>query len=297
MKIKLTFIAAILVFNISIINAQVSDYEGNVYPTVHIGNQTWMAENLRSTKYSDGSLIPNSCWYENNVTDTIFGRLYVWEAAMKNSTQVGTQGACPSGWHIPSNSDWIELFNSLGDSNSCAIALKDTGSTLWDQPLIASGNSGFNIVGAGHGYNCFVYQLRGTHAEFWTSNEIDNYSAKNWSTNNQSAKMFRHYNQDKANNFSIRCVSDVYLGIKESKPTEFKVYPNPFNTYATVKFPSNLSNVSITLLNVLGQEMYSVSGSGSKYTLQRNDLKAGVYFIRVRQNGNNMATQRVLITN
>ena len=76
----------------------VTDYDGHIYPTITIGVKKWMAENLRTTHYADGSLIGNTCWYNNNLsTDTIYGKLYVWDAAMKNTHIEMAQGACPTG--------------------------------------------------------------------------------------------------------------------------------------------------------------------------------------------------------
>ena len=117
----------------------VTDIDGNVYNTVKIGNQCWMSENLKVTKYSDGSPIPHVidpiewagiynkdtnyayCYYNNNANGEadIYGALYNWAAAMgkntlsSNSNPSGVQGVCPDGWHLPSNSEWTELENYL----------------------------------------------------------------------------------------------------------------------------------------------------------------------------------------
>jgi uncharacterized protein (TIGR02145 family) len=108
----------------------VTDYDGNVYKTIKIGNQVWMASNLRVTHYSDGTGIPlvtgdtqwenmgnNStdkayCWYDNDEAQyrTSWGALYTWAATMNgaegsNTSPSGIQGACPTGWHIPSHAE------------------------------------------------------------------------------------------------------------------------------------------------------------------------------------------------
>ncbi len=93
----------------------VTDIDGNEYKTVIIGNQEWMAENLRVNNYSDGTPIEDD---EDINNDNKFGRLYSWETAMNNASQSnsnpsGVQGACPAGWHIPSDSQWEELINYL----------------------------------------------------------------------------------------------------------------------------------------------------------------------------------------
>lgn len=107
----------------------VTDVDGNTYNTVKIGEQCWMAENLRTTKYADNSLIyqgsGNSTtmgyWYYPNGNPSnkqTYGLLYNWKAVMhgatsSNSIPSGVQGICPSGWHVPSDAEWYQLTNYL----------------------------------------------------------------------------------------------------------------------------------------------------------------------------------------
>jgi uncharacterized protein (TIGR02145 family) len=114
----------------------ISDYDGNVYKTVAIGTQTWMAENLRTTHYADGSPIPKVSdtpgwdalldtdpaysWYNDDSIQNsgAYGALYTWEGAMNgeassNSVPSGVQGVCPSGWHVPSLEEWAILHSYL----------------------------------------------------------------------------------------------------------------------------------------------------------------------------------------
>ncbi|MBK9513099.1 MAG: fibrobacter succinogenes major paralogous domain-containing protein [Flavobacteriales bacterium] len=102
----------------------VTDIDGNVYPAVQIGGQCWMAANLKTTRYRDGSTIPNVldqnawiqpdlgpawCNYDNSpANDVIHGKLYNWSAAANPNT-------CPQGWHLPSNSEWTVLTDNLGE--------------------------------------------------------------------------------------------------------------------------------------------------------------------------------------
>jgi uncharacterized protein (TIGR02145 family) len=113
----------------------VTDFDGNVYKTVKIGNQTWMAENLRSTHYADGTDIPlvtgesnwsaltvlskACCWNNDDIINKdTYGALYTWAAAMNgaaSSTHMpsGVQGVCPTGWQLPSDADWYAFENYL----------------------------------------------------------------------------------------------------------------------------------------------------------------------------------------
>ncbi|MFO7868847.1 MAG: fibrobacter succinogenes major paralogous domain-containing protein, partial [Bacteroidales bacterium] len=129
----------------------VSDFEGNVYKTVKIGNQIWMAENLRSTYYADGTPIPSGAglgditgqntstyyfWYNDDIQNASeWGALYTWAAAMNSEASSatnpsGVQGVCPNGWHIPSDAEWKELEMSLGMS---AAAADNTGGRETDE--------------------------------------------------------------------------------------------------------------------------------------------------------------------
>lgn len=116
----------------------VTDYDGNVYRTVTIGEQIWMAQNLKTTKYSDVTAIPlvpgDSNWNALDETDqaycfpnddaankAVFGVLYTWAAAIKRAASSTAnpskvQGVCPTGWHLPSGAEWDKLVIYLGEN-------------------------------------------------------------------------------------------------------------------------------------------------------------------------------------
>lgn len=134
---------------------QVTDIDGNVYATIQIGTQTWMAQNLKTTRYKDGTEIPNVtegsqwitgaaawCYYENNAAnDTIYGKLYNWAA-------VNTGKLCPNGWHIPTDAEWTILSTFLGGDVSAGGKLKST--LGWESPNTGATNeSGFSALPGG----------------------------------------------------------------------------------------------------------------------------------------------------
>jgi len=146
---------------LNLIQAQntVKDADGNIYKTITIGKQTWMAENLKTTKYNDGSAIPlvtdsiewakfetiGYCWYENN--DAKFkspnGALYNWNT-------VNTGKLCPSGWHVPANAEWARLINVLGGDSVAGGKMKETGPKHWNSPNTGATNeSGFTALPGG----------------------------------------------------------------------------------------------------------------------------------------------------
>ena len=111
----------------------VTDIDGNVYNTVVIGTQTWIAENLKTTKYNDGTPIPNvtldATWavlateaysdYANTPANAaIYGRLYNWYVA----SSTNPKNVCPTGWHVPTDAEWTTLTTYLGGESIAAVA-------------------------------------------------------------------------------------------------------------------------------------------------------------------------------
>lgn len=140
----------------------VSDFDGNIYETVKIGDQTWMKENLKTTKLNNGVSIENMtdnfgwsetmspayCWYECvPANKDIFGGIY-------NYTAVSTGRLCPQGWHVPSIDDWNELVDYLGGIAAAGGKMKESGTEHWNSPNSdATNQSGF--TGLPGGYRSF----------------------------------------------------------------------------------------------------------------------------------------------
>jgi uncharacterized protein (TIGR02145 family) len=149
------------VFNPDLTYGTMTDQDGNEYKTIVIGTQTWMAENLRTTKYRDGSAIPNIteitawgnlttgayCNYNNTTSaDTIatYGRLYNWYAV------TDSRNIAPEGWHVPTDAEWTTLVTYLGDFRVAGGKMKETGTTHWITPNEGATNeSGFTALPSG----------------------------------------------------------------------------------------------------------------------------------------------------
>lgn len=171
-------------FNDEVTYGTMTDHEGNVYKTVTVGSQTWMAENLRVTTYRNGDPIPNLenyddwkatdegafCWLNNDpeTNKDIFGALYNWHAVMDE------RNIAPEGWHVPTTSEWFTL---TGSSSSAGIAFKEVGIKHWKEPNDGVTNStGMTVLPAGcrNTGGSFVGFMSYTYsAEFWTVNEVD----------------------------------------------------------------------------------------------------------------------------
>ncbi len=137
----------------------VSDIDGNLYKVVRIGTQLWIAENLKTTTFNDGTVIPmvsgNSswvnldgsaayCWYNNNPATykSLYGALYNWWAVSSNKL-------CPIGWSVTNLEDWTTLSTYLGTNS--AGKLKEIGTTNWVSPNIGATNeTGFSALPGGY---------------------------------------------------------------------------------------------------------------------------------------------------
>ena len=205
------------VFNPNVTYGKMTDQDGNVYKTVTIGTQTWMAENLRTTKYNDGSAIPNVteddswlfliagayCNYNNTTNaDTIatYGRLYNWYA-------VNTGKLAPKGWRVPTDAEWTTLTDYLGGTIVAGDELKEIDTTHWNSPNTGANNeSGFTALPGG--YRLDVFHGIGRSGFWWSDTEASNfYNAFSRDLNNSYGNITRGGNS-KEFGVSVRCLRD-----------------------------------------------------------------------------------------
>ncbi len=210
---------------VSTFSETLTDIDGNVYRACKIGSQIWMASNLKSTHYADGSPIPDgsargalvdrdtaSYWfvYDNNPKyKEEYGLLYTWNAMMKgacptNAAPSGVQGACPNGWHIPSNAEWDLLVNTLGGTAACGGKLKEEGTRHWTPENVGgSDDAGFKALPGGTRLSDGRYVMLGSNAMFWTA-------GAQWSFNLEyfSAEGKRSSASARTAGLSVRCVKN-----------------------------------------------------------------------------------------
>lgn len=206
-------------FNSDLIYGSVSDIEGNVYKTIAIGTQTWMAENLKTAKYNNGDLIgtttpaildiiaeadPKYQWSYDGTESLVptYGRLYTWYA-VSDSRQI-----CPTGWHIPSDEEWRILRDFLGGSSVSGAKLKESGLINWAEPnRDASNETGFTAIPGGYRYAGYGFQNLGIEGSWWSSTYYDVNAVWAWSMNNTTGDITRGVGED-YNGLSVRCVKD-----------------------------------------------------------------------------------------
>jgi len=217
-------------------NSPIFDIEGNIYPIKLIGSQVWMTENLKTTKYADGSSIPlvisntdwslfspNStayCWYNNDIKNKdIYGALYTWTAATKgvasNTIPSKVLGVCPTGWHLPSMPEWAQLIEYLGGEKVAANKMKESGSLHWIIPLNSSGlypnvstnESGFSALPGGNRDGSGRFYYMGIEGYWWSSSS-NNVNPATASFFNIWNKGTRYSGSEKIFGCSVRCLRD-----------------------------------------------------------------------------------------
>lgn len=195
------------------------DIDGNVYTTVTIGTQTWMVENLKTTKYRNGDPIPNItdgtewgnlstgayCDYENTPgNSTTYGRLYNWYAVNDN------RNIAPAGWHVPTDAEWTVLTDYLGGEDAACEKLKESGTTHWESPNQGATNeSGFTALPAGaRDYlSGSSFDNQGSHSHFWSATQASSGQAWYRSLYSIFDELYRN-NNNQSLGFSVRCIKD-----------------------------------------------------------------------------------------
>ncbi|MCJ7449862.1 MAG: T9SS type A sorting domain-containing protein [Bacteroidales bacterium] len=208
-----------IVFNPSLTYGTVTDIEGNVYTTIQIGTQLWMAENLRTTKYKDNTLIPRItdntawkdlltpgyCWYDNDslAYKSTYGALYNWYA-------VSTKKLCPTGWHVPTEGDFETFGLYVGDVAVAGGKMKETGLTHWITPNTGATNEiGFTALPGGYRrYTDGVFTSIAYYGEYWSSAEYSTEGAGGAELSYNSNGVSVEGEPNKKYGFSVRCIKD-----------------------------------------------------------------------------------------
>jgi uncharacterized protein (TIGR02145 family) len=193
----------------------ITDIDGNVYRTVIIGKQEWMAENLKTSRYRTDIPIPHvtdtdelvnattGAWVNYNneeANDETYGKLYNWYAVDSS------EGICPEGWHVPSDKEWTQLINYLGGKDNAGCKMKEAGTDHWESPNTCANNrSGFTgLPGGYHDPTGFVNL--GRYGAWWSSAENQD-EGLFYSLNYNNSSVYQ-LSQTKSNAISVRCVRD-----------------------------------------------------------------------------------------
>lgn len=202
----------------------VTDVDGNVYNTVQIGTQCWMAENLNvgtminSTAggqlQTNNGVIEKYCYDNNSAKCDIYGGLYEWDEMMQyapsdNGTIGTTQGICPTGWHIPTDIEWTTLTDELSGQSVAGGKLKETGTTHWYSPNTGATNeSGFTALpGGGRSSSDGSFYALRSGGYWWSATETS--STRAWERGlGYSGAGVGRYDNIKVCSQSVRCLQD-----------------------------------------------------------------------------------------
>jgi uncharacterized protein (TIGR02145 family) len=296
-------------------SVQMTDYDGNSYGTVKIGNQLWMRENLKATHYFDGTIIPlvegtsgwdaltstdkAYCYYNNSITNRdLYGALYTWAAVMNgmassDGNPSGVHGVCPNGWHMPSDAEWKELEMCLGMSQAEVDAvgfrgtdegskLKDKGTKHWSSPNTGATNySGFTALPGG---------MRDVYGDFYSLGDFTSFSSATEYTINNSAWSRDLYSNStevvregtgKVCGISVRCLRDLNDLFSDTLTVI------PVNEQVTLKWDTidwaYLDKVYIYRNLVLIDSVEINSASDTTYTdTSLTNYQSYSYFIRMK---------------
>lgn len=325
-KLSILIFLCLISFSYSQETGTVIDIEGNNYKTVKIGDQWWMAENLKVTKYRNGDAIPNVtndtewanlstggyCNYEHNEANVaIYGRLYNWYAIND------PRNLAPEGWHVPTDEDWKKLEMYLGMSRSEADKsfirgtneggkLKETGTAHWSEPNEGATNeSGFSALPGGARSSDGQIGNMGNYALFWASTTLNNFYAWGRRLNYNNSGVYR-IDFSKPSGFSMRFVKDQSGSGIESKseiPKIFELYqnyPNPFNPSTIIEFDLEHSSfIELKIYDLNGREVKTLVSSylrKGRHSIEWNatDVPNGVY-IYTLNNASFVQTRKLIV--
>ena len=307
-----------IVFNPDLTYGTLTDVDGNIYKTITIGKQTWMAENLKTTRFNDKTEIPNEinslawpalttpsyCWYNNDssANKATYGALYNWKAA-------STEKLAPAGWHVSSEEEWTVLANFLiangynfdGTTVNQKYAKSLASAAGWP-PSTSPGSvgktdypekrnaTGFTAMPGGMLNSSGTFSYISNFGFWWTSTEWNDKLA--W-----SGYMFTNYitvipgNDMKSCGFSVRCVKDSVsttgVGILGSKGSSgFTLYPIPAHDQLQITFEALMpGDVQIEIIDlhgvVLEHQILSSQNGSNHATIPVEHLLPGLYLFRL----------------
>ncbi len=200
------------------ITGSVKDNEGNEYLTVVIQDQEWISENLRVSKYNNGSSIPHvqnmeewaklesGAWcYHSDDDGKVYGKLYNWYAVNDK------RGICPKGWHVPTDKEWNIMINEFKGIHLAGGKLKSTATVPDDHPRWINPNANatdeieFSAVPGGIRTPDGEFKFLGSFGAYWTNSETHGENAWKYGMSYNDSKIYRH-RRDKNYGYSVRCV-------------------------------------------------------------------------------------------
>jgi uncharacterized protein (TIGR02145 family) len=212
--------------------------DGQVYPTVQIGTQCWLAKNMNigtlipvGNSQADNGVFEKYCYNDDPASCNVYGGLYQWNEMMQYVATPGVQGICPLNWHLPTEAEWCTLEQYVDPTVSCYATgwrgtdaggkLKEAGTTHWAPPNAgATNSSGFTALPGGQRHSGAAFNYLTQYGIFWSSEQSGANVAWYRDLYYLQAKIDRNA-LNKAYGFSVRCLKDV------NQPPDPPANPNP----------------------------------------------------------------------
>ena len=269
----------------------VNDVDGNTYNTVTIGNQVWMAENLKTTKFNNQNPIPlvtdNTLWssqtqaaycyyQEDESVANEYGNLYNWHVVND------TRNVCPTGYHVPAISEWEELINFLGGVAVAGGKLKEIGFAHWLTPNTGATNSnGFNLLPSGwRAHNNGSYENLTYMAYQWSSSSVDALNSSVLLVGYDSEAAYTS-NSHILTGLPIRCVKDENSSHIDNLDHSFLfLFPNPANEVLNIRCMKNAYH-TVKLLDVNGKLLMRGTIENDMFRFNVSNIPSGSYVIEL----------------
>lgn len=275
-------------------NAQtVTDIDGNMYETVTIGSQVWMKENLRTTHYRNGEVIPIDtssigwigqttgayCNYDNDSSNVaIYGRLY------NGYVVTDPREVSPIGWHVPTDTEWTTLVTYLGGVQVAGGKMKSTGTTIWMAPNTGATNiSGFSSLPGGQrdfkqGAAFGSLKLGGN---WWSKTTFSTSDCWARSIGNGTAEIY-NWHHPMRYGFSIRCLKDGASSTNSYNcPSDKVTYPTIVKDKLYMNYTS--LRTSGEIMDMQGKRVLEIVNGATQIDL--SNLIKGVYLVKVVHSG------------
>ncbi len=319
MNKSILLFAAVAMLGVGAKGQTVTDVEGNVYNTIIIGNQLWMQENLKTTKYNDGSDIAypggNNTSWQNNTSgayawynnDSVtygntYGALYKWFTL--NAASNGGKNICPSGWHVPTHNEWTTMERAICSSASCITdfpinltttglrgtdeggKLKETGITHWLSLNTGATNStGFTALPGGYRLTSGSYSGMQTYGYWWTSTVDNSFYYNAWIRDlYYDFTTIERIAFRKDCGLSVRCICDTLLTtqVDENAMDEMvKIYPNPATNRVEIILNNTNAGLNFELFDLTGTIVKQALLKDPVTSIGCEDLHAGLYIYRI----------------
>jgi uncharacterized protein (TIGR02145 family) len=293
MKNRIYFLVILSFLNFKSNAQTIVDIDGNIYNSVTIGAQTWMQENLKTTRFNNGIAIPTTSlpvtndttilyqWSYNQDTNNIniYGRLYTWNVIYSNNN------VCPNGWRVPNNLDWEALSNFLGGGSIAGGKMKEMGTVHWlVTDSTVNNSSGFTGLGSGSRGNPSGFSNINQSGSFWSSTpfgSIGSFPRGNVFSLVAQNSSFINSVSVANNGKACRCIKDETTGIDNSSfQNEIQIFPNPATNRITVSL-EEIRNYHLSIFDLLGNTLHQQKLIDKINYIEIDFLPKGTYLIKL----------------